>query len=602
MAGFDNDCVYADNADFSTAAAGGGSSANGLATNGQLWIGTAAVNAGGTHINVGTITSPLGTLSIGYSSPNITIDTAGGGVSVDSFAMQTGTSPVIPTAAGLVTFSGGVVAAGTNPVRTDGTGANTMVLEVQTSQALAAADATKIGLANFDSASFAVAATGFVTASGTGLGKTITGNTGGALSPTAGNWNIPGNNNAQNGFATYTTGSGSTLTINSYGTAKWVVNPTAGIGTHTTIASAITSAASGETIFITPGTYTENLTLKAGVDLTAFGCDSSYNGTGHVIISGTCTLTTAGTVVISGIQLQTNSAALLAVTGSAASVINLTNCYLNCTNNSGITLSSSGGAQVIIKNCAGNLGTTGIKLFDITNTGVLEIVNTKISNTGGSSTASTNSAGLLVYSFCDFTFPTTISSTGTIGMGYTSIDTASQNVTAITLGGGTQICKSCSFVSGSASAVSIGSSAKLENCFINSSNTNAITGAGTLSYPGLMFDGTSSLINTTTQTLNKQLLGSRQVVLPAGDYTVLNSDYFIGASSSAARAITLPASPATGQIHIIKDITPNATTFNITISGNGNNILGQTSASTYVISVNGGSITLVYDGVVWCVV
>lgn len=198
------DFVFADNASFDGTARGGG-----LTTDGQLWIGqtTADRPDDSGHVKVGLITSPLGTLNIGYSSPNITIDTTGGGVSVDSFAMQTGTSPVVPTAGGLVTFNGATVAAGTNPVRTDGTGANTMALEIQISQAIASTDATKIGLANFDSASFSVDANGFVAASGTGLAKTITGNTGGALSPTAGNWNIVTANSTPI-FA----GSGSTLT------------------------------------------------------------------------------------------------------------------------------------------------------------------------------------------------------------------------------------------------------------------------------------------------------------------------------------------------------------------------------------------------------
>lgn len=139
---------------------------------------------------------------------------SGGGQAVDSIAVQTGTSPVVPTAAGLITINGAVVAAGTNPVRSDGTGANTLAIEVQISQALAAADATKIGLANFDSSSFAVAATGFVSASGTGLGKTITGQSGGALSPTAGNWNIFGASTAAGTSPVVTSGSGSTLTVN----------------------------------------------------------------------------------------------------------------------------------------------------------------------------------------------------------------------------------------------------------------------------------------------------------------------------------------------------------------------------------------------------
>jgi len=64
------------------------------------------------------------------------------------------------------------------------------------------------GTAGFDSTVFTVT-DGFVTSSGTGIGQTITGDSGGALSPTAGNWNIVG------GPGVTTSGSGSTLTINS---------------------------------------------------------------------------------------------------------------------------------------------------------------------------------------------------------------------------------------------------------------------------------------------------------------------------------------------------------------------------------------------------
>ena len=137
----------------------------------------------------------------------------GGGEAVDSIGVDAtsggGTNPVLPTAAGLITVNGAVVAASTTPVRSVSTAANVYQIQVQTSQALAAADATKIGLSNFDSSSFAVAATGFVTLSTTGAGKTITGDSGGALSPTANNWNILG------GPGVTTSGSGSTLTINS---------------------------------------------------------------------------------------------------------------------------------------------------------------------------------------------------------------------------------------------------------------------------------------------------------------------------------------------------------------------------------------------------
>ena len=313
------------------------------------------------------------------------------------------------------------------------------------------------------------------------------------------------------------------LSTNNYGPSKFIVDANAANGTHITIATALTAASSGDTIFIRPGTYTENLTLKAGVNLTAYGSDSSPNGTGKVIISGTCTFTATGTVTISGIQLQTNSAALLAVTGTLASVVSLDNCYLNCTNNSGITFSSSNAAaRIIIKNSRGDLGTTGINLFAHSSAGSL-IINTSVfTNTGASTTASTQSAGTLTCTFSQFAHPiTTSGSTAIATISWCNLDTSSQNVTAFTHGSTSASNSLLSFntvTTGSASSISISASALLfvDATFINSTNTNAITGAGTISYQGLIFVGSSSTINTTTQTASGTLMGSRNTAPSAG--------------------------------------------------------------------------------------
>lgn len=74
-----------------------------------------------------------------------------------------GTNPVLPDGAGKIEIQGALVSAGTNPIRSVSTAANTLQIQAQTSQALAATDATKVGFANFDSASFSVDANGFVT-------------------------------------------------------------------------------------------------------------------------------------------------------------------------------------------------------------------------------------------------------------------------------------------------------------------------------------------------------------------------------------------------------------------------------------------------------
>jgi hypothetical protein len=301
------------------------------------------------------------------------------------------------------------------------------------------------------------------------------------------------------------------LPSNTFTTAKWIVSATASDGTHTTIASALTSSSSGDTIFIRPGTYTENLTLKAGVNLTAFGSDSSLNGTGNVIISGTCTFTGTGTVDIYGIQLQTNSAALLAVTGSNASIVNLDNCYLNCSNNTGITFSASNASAAInIKECMGNIGTTGISLFTHTSTGALYILGTEITNSGAATTASTISAGTLTLRRTDFRFPITSSSTATFDSSYSRYDTSAQNTTSLTCGGsGTHTMYWAYINSGSASAISISNTTMLLYCVVGSSNTNAVTGAGTLNAQALTFSSSSITINTTTQTSVGLLIGMR---------------------------------------------------------------------------------------------
>ena len=111
-----------------------------------------------------------------------------------------------------------------------------------------------------------------------------------------------------------------------YATAAFIVSSVAGQGNYTTIASALADATSGDTIFIMPGTYTEPLTLVAGVNLTAYDGDAL---TPTVTIKGNCQYSAAGTISISGIYLETNGDFLLEIFGAATLVVNLINCFLN---------------------------------------------------------------------------------------------------------------------------------------------------------------------------------------------------------------------------------------------------------------------------------
>lgn len=288
------------------------------------------------------------------------------------------------------------------------------------------------------------------------------------------------------------------LSTNTFTVAKWVVSSDATQGTHTTIAAALTSASSGDTIFIRDGTYTENITGKAGVTLTASLGDA---GEPNVTIIGKCTFTTAGSFSISNIKLQTNSDFVLAVTGSAASIVYLTDCNLSFTNNTGISFTtSSSSAQINVNSCIGDLGTTGIALFSHSSAGTLIFQGCNFTNSGGSSTASTASAGTVQILSTFILSPITTSGTNTINVYGSNIVSSATNTTALTLGGSGGGASSYSnYASGTASAISVGSSLAASGLAVSSTNTNAVTGAGTLSNSGTFLPNTGQKINTSSQ-------------------------------------------------------------------------------------------------------
>lgn len=72
MAGIKNDVLFALNADFTRAGAHSAAESNGLVADAELWIGDSTLNAGGTHINKGTLVSPDNSITFGFTTPNIT--------------------------------------------------------------------------------------------------------------------------------------------------------------------------------------------------------------------------------------------------------------------------------------------------------------------------------------------------------------------------------------------------------------------------------------------------------------------------------------------------------------------------------------------------
>ena len=221
-------------------------------TNGQLLIGK--TNSGAV---AGSLTSTGGTITVTPGAGTLNIDLAGGTVAVDSFSPDSGTDPVVPTAAGLVNDKGSgsittvgslntittqltgmtnhavLVGAGTTTLTKLAVGTNGQVLIGATT-----ADPAFATLTSSDSSiSFTTGANtlSLQVASGTGVVKTLTGNTGGAISPTAGNIGTVGT-----GSITIA-GSGSTLTTQLTGLTNHNVLVGAGTATITNVAPSATS-------------------------------------------------------------------------------------------------------------------------------------------------------------------------------------------------------------------------------------------------------------------------------------------------------------------------------------------------------------------------
>ncbi|MDP2652193.1 MAG: hypothetical protein Q8O94_03585 [bacterium] len=271
---------------------------------------------------------------------------------------------------------------------------------------------------------------------------------------------------------------------NRYATSNFIVAPTIAEGAnYTTIASALAAAPANSTVFIKPGVYTEDLTLKASVNLAAFAGDEQ---TPNVTIVGKCTATFAGTCSISNIRLQTNSDFFLVVSGSSATRVLLTGCYLNIVNNTGISLtSSSSSSEISLFECDGNIGTTGITMFAISGAGVLAVNHSSIINKGASTTASTLSAGTFGVISSYIGFPVTTSgATAKVPVNNTVWQTGGINTTALThdsTAAGTALINS-HVASGTASVVSVGAGAtmSIDNTALISSNASTVAGTGTV--------------------------------------------------------------------------------------------------------------------------
>lgn len=418
-----------------------------------------------------------------------------------------------------------------------------------------------------------------------------------------------GNITSTGGTISVTNGAG-TINLEGFGTAndlhvaRWIVNATPGQGgNQTSITAALASAISGQTIFIMPGTYTENITLKAGVNLTAFNCDAINrldSSSPNVIIKGTCTASFSGTCSISGICLQTNSAPCLTVSGANATNVNLSQCLINATNNNAILLSSTGGSNINLFQCNGNLGTTGIHFFDITGTSAtMFIFDGYYSNGGFSLDPCIVSGAGSVITMRYVTFLNAITTSSTSAVNFFSSNFLPGNATVTINGtGGTNYAWYSRFESTLGStALIVGPGVTLNTDYldIDSSATNAIDGTGIIKYGNISFTGISSKNNVTTKTP----LGFQAVTTAISQlvYSSTNNDLAGLTSANSAQLVSTSAgvpvwsSTMTNGQMIIGST--GATPTSGTITSTGGTITVSTGAGTLNLEVASGGLAWV---------
>lgn len=364
--------------------------------------------------------------------------------------------------------------------------------------------------------------------------ETLTGNTGGTISPTSNNINTLGA-----GSITIA-GSGSTLTTELTGLTNHAVLVGAGTATitkvspstagyvltdngatsdpsfqahvdlhtarfivsaggsadganYTTIAAAYAAAVTAgapQTVFIQDGIYTENITGVSGINLCAFNCNGIQNvqggSTPNVILKGTFTASYSGSVSCSGIQFQTNGAAAIATTGSNTTALNLQGCSIYAQNATGITLNNATSVMSFLGCTFSNASTNALWVETASNG--IDFENCVFS-TNGTASASSMARARAVFEGCDMAaVDITTSGSGMVFVNACYWQYGGQ-ILLTTAGTGTSEIYNCYLRTDNSSTISIGTGTivNMANCIILSTATNAITGAGILNSSNLTF-------------------------------------------------------------------------------------------------------------------
>lgn len=454
--------------------------------------------------------------------------------------------------------------------------------------------------------------------SGSGPGavvQTLTGNSGGAVGPTAGNINVLGT-----GVITVVGNPGtSTLTITPSGSiaSSFITNPAT--GTATPVAGVLTFAGAGGVVVSAAGS-TVTITGAASTAVLSLTTDDTNVVTpaaGTINLAGAHGLNTTGTVgpntatvaINNTITLgdlsvvPVNTPALTITTGDISMVAgNITFPFSNAAGTEGFIyvagvpfMSSLGTGNTFLGQSAGGLGSSG-SLF---NTGMgsgslASLIATADNNSAFGAGSLGNLAGsgdlnIAIGNNAASTYTTTESSN--IIIGNTGV-IGDNNTIRIGASGGASGQQNLCFIGG-IDGVSVGSTAKVV--------TMGTAGTADQLGTAVITAGTGISVSSGANTITISTTGTTTLTVTtvnnaASPYTVLSTDEFLAVNTSGgAVTIRLPNAPATGRVYYIKDSNGTAAASNITVTtvGGAVNIDGATS---FVMNTAYESISVIFDG------
>lgn len=372
---------------------------------------------------------------------------------------------------------------------------------------------------------------------------------------------------------------------NNFGVSPYVVNATPGKGSYTTIQSAIdaANAAGGGTVYIQPGTYTENLTLFDKVDL--WGAVGVAD-TSSCVITGVHTPPTSGALTIRNINLS-NATDIFNSNASGTATLILIDCFVTVTNGYTFNLPNWTGTFV-----AFDVGQGGTDNGEINNTGGATVFYTNVTAGKGSANTCTISGPFEIFDVA-FNCPLTIqgSATGTINGGswilntLTTSNTASVQINNSLLSTGSNI----SITHNSSSPLILG------DVSINSSATNVITGTGTVKIGSVTFENSSGITGVTVDQTSALQTGTaflNNLSFNRGS-TTINSDgqLIIGDSTGVPKIATLTAGSNVSITNGHGSITINASSGALTWNAATTNT-SMVAGNAYIAANNVSMVTL----------